>query len=293
MKTTILSFSFVLIFTASSLAQVLSSSSGDVSIISGPGISRIPAGYAVQFDVRQQYGGFDALSKELKSYLAGSTQLYARQEAGEYKYRLGNFATETEAVLLKKQLRSKTRYKDSWVTYDAGGMPVLPVDPGQSTASGLASYEYVAAKSPTAVSGPKAYAIQLGAYEVKPGASDFQSISNLGVIYSVKEGNLFKARLGAYESKEAAGKVIAKVHKSYPKAYIIVDPNAVPLLNQKSLATPVAYEKAGSTGAYTVKKGDTLFSISQKTGVPVFRLREINQLAPDAPIRVGQVIRLQ
>lgn len=291
MKTTILALFLALAFTVTGGAQVLTNS-GDAYVISGPGYARVPAGYAVQFEVAEQHKGFGTFTKQLKQFISTSTLLYARQEEGAYKYRLGNFQTEEEAVLLKKQVRAKTRYNDAWVVYDAGGMPALPVAEGTAATAAPSSYEYLAARSPSAA-GPTAYAIQLGAYEVRPGPGDFSAIAKLGVVYAVKEGRWYKARLGGYATKDAATAALKEVHKSYPKAYVIEDPNAASLVGQDKTAAPAAYEQAGSSGTYTVKKGDTLFSIAQKAGMPVYRLRELNQLAPGAVINPGQVLRIR
>ncbi len=286
MKTTILSFFIVLLSFVSGLAQVLSSSAS-AYVISGPGISRVPAGYGVQFEVLEQHKGFDVFAKELKGFISASTQLYAREEAGSYKYRLGNFATEGEAALLKKQLRLKTRYKDAWVVYDAGGMPALPDAQGSPS-----SYEYLAPRSPSAAPTAKVFSIQLGAYEVRPGPGDFSSISRLGAIYAVREGKWYKARLGPYPTKDAATKALREVHKHYPKAYVIEDAHAASLPGSSS-AAPAATQKAGGANTYTVKDGDTLYSIARKAGATVYRLRELNQLQPGEKIRPGQVLRLQ
>ncbi len=44
---------------------------------------------------------------------------------------------------------------------------------------------------------------------------------------------------------------------------------------------------------YAVKKGDTLYSIAKKAGITVAELRELNELAKDAPLRLGMKLRVQ
>lgn len=54
---------------------------------------------------------------------------------------------------------------------------------------------------------------------------------------------------------------------------------------------PVSAPASGGGRSYTVKKGDTLFGISKKTGVKVARLMSANGLSSDM-IRVGQSLRI-
>lgn len=43
---------------------------------------------------------------------------------------------------------------------------------------------------------------------------------------------------------------------------------------------------------YSVRKGDTLYSIARRNGMSVGELRDLNDLRPDEPIRVGQKLRI-
>ncbi len=52
-----------------------------------------------------------------------------------------------------------------------------------------------------------------------------------------------------------------------------------------------AIAAAPATNRYTVRRGDTLFGISRRTGVPVTKLCQINRIKANHTLRVGQRIR--
>ena len=56
---------------------------------------------------------------------------------------------------------------------------------------------------------------------------------------------------------------------------------------------PAATGRRGSRSTYTVKRGDTLGSIAQKTGVDVERLQELNAQLDAQAINPGQKIKLR
>ncbi len=61
---------------------------------------------------------------------------------------------------------------------------------------------------------------------------------------------------------------------------------------EKGSETP-SQEDVASTKTYTVREGDTLFSISRKFGVKQERLKELNRELKSNSVRLGQVLRLQ
>ncbi|HRN35360.1 MAG TPA: LysM domain-containing protein, partial [Flavobacteriales bacterium] len=49
---------------------------------------------------------------------------------------------------------------------------------------------------------------------------------------------------------------------------------------------------AQATG-YRVRRGDTLYAISRRTGVPVSRLCKLNRISANNTLRVGQYLKLR
>ena len=64
-------------------------------------------------------------------------------------------------------------------------------------------------------------------------------------------------------------------------------------IKMEKVSTSVINETpVDETRYHTVKAGETLYSISRITGVPVPRLKELNNL-PDAAIKLGQRLLLR
>ncbi|TAE28601.1 MAG: LysM peptidoglycan-binding domain-containing protein [Candidatus Kapaibacterium sp.] len=61
---------------------------------------------------------------------------------------------------------------------------------------------------------------------------------------------------------------------------------------EKGSETP-SQEDAASQKTYTVREGDTLFSISRKFGIKQERLKELNKELESNTVRLGQILRLQ
>lgn len=89
--------------------------------------------------------------------------------------------------------------------------------------------------------------------------------------------------------------IIQKVGVSKSGVKTISSTSSNELDDQRTETTKHAASNDGATvtndGNYEVKKGETLFRISEKTGVSVDRLKEINGLRTDV-IRPGQTLRL-
>lgn len=60
-----------------------------------------------------------------------------------------------------------------------------------------------------------------------------------------------------------------------------------------TLAQAKAQNEAGKAGSYTVQRGDTLWSISQKTGMSVEELKKLNGLTDARALRAGMVIKVK
>ncbi len=69
-------------------------------------------------------------------------------------------------------------------------------------------------------------------------------------------------------------------------------PNPTPPPQQPTPAPPSPQPPPQQTVFHRVERGDTLFSISRRYGIPVAEIKRMNQLASDQ-IQVGQVLRIQ
>ncbi|MFO7708618.1 MAG: LysM peptidoglycan-binding domain-containing protein [Desulfobacterales bacterium] len=61
----------------------------------------------------------------------------------------------------------------------------------------------------------------------------------------------------------------------------------------KPPATAAKIEKSSAAKVYLVQKGDTLYSISRKHGVPVEQILKLNRISANDPIRPGQKLTLE
>jgi len=97
-------------------------------------------------------------------------------------------------------------------------------------------------------------------------------------------------RTGRLEETPAAPSPLAE-DSTAPKV-VTASPD---IQEKKALGKPPAPDKAADTDPlfHTVQKGETLWRISQKYGVTVDRLRQLNNLAPDADIYSGTKIRVR
>ncbi|MCC6840460.1 MAG: peptidoglycan DD-metalloendopeptidase family protein [Flavobacteriales bacterium] len=74
----------------------------------------------------------------------------------------------------------------------------------------------------------------------------------------------------------------------------VFDLEAGKLRSNSFLVTPKAFQVPASGPArYRVRKGDTLYAISRRSGVPVARLCKINRIKASSTLRVGQSLRLR
>lgn len=97
-------------------------------------------------------------------------------------------------------------------------------------------------------------------------------------------------RTGRLEETPAAPQPLAE-DSTTPKV-VTANPD---IQDKKALGKPFATDKTADTDQlfHTVQKGETLWRISQKYGVTVDRLRELNKLPPDADIYSGTKIRVR
>jgi LysM repeat protein len=79
------------------------------------------------------------------------------------------------------------------------------------------------------------------------------------------------------------------------KALGIVVPKPAPQAPKPAptLAQAKAKAEAGKPGSYTVQSGDTLWSISQKTGMSVEELKKLNGLTDARALKAGMVIKVK
>ncbi len=135
---------------------------------------------------------------------------------------------------------------------DLGAAPsVTPSKPKKST-------------SPPAAKG-EAFAIQLAANPEDFSASKlrrYSEFTSLGNLYTVREGNLYKLRLGAYPTREQADAVLAQISPSVKDAFVVretqVNPEALvtepPLTPSLAVKSPTAYSTTSSMPTPTPQK---------------------------------------
>ncbi len=121
---------------------------------------------------------------------------------------------------------------------NASNKPPKPTKPQKPTAPPSAKGE--------------AFAVQLASHSEDFSASRlrrFSEFTSLGNLYTVREGSLYKLRLGAYPSREQADAVLAQITPLIKDAFVVretqVNPdllvNEPPLASVKSVKSPMAY----------------------------------------------------
>lgn len=99
------------------------------------------------------------------------------------------------------------------------------------------------------------------------------------IVGSVKKGNVLTIVSGSGKwAKIAYGKTVGYVHTDY-------------LTNIKTTVT-TGNVKGAVVNVYTVKKGDTLYSVSTKNGVSVATIKSLNKMKTNT-IKIGQKLKLK
>jgi LysM repeat protein len=99
-------------------------------------------------------------------------------------------------------------------------------------------------------------------------------------------------RVGRLEEMPKTAAVAAPPSAQGATRVVTVNPD---IQEKKALEKPSAAVRTGETAQlfHTVEKGETLWRISQKYDTTVDRLRQLNNLAPDADIYQGSKIRVR
>lgn len=68
------------------------------------------------------------------------------------------------------------------------------------------------------------YSVQMASVSKAPSADAFNSLSDLGQVYTVNQGNAYKVRMGVYQTRAEAERAQAELKKrGYPGAFIVTD----------------------------------------------------------------------
>ena len=108
------------------------------------------------------------------------------------------------------------------------------------------------------------------------------------VVHVVQRGeNLFRIalRYGTTPQAIAAANGITNVHRIYAGQRLVIPGRAT-----APITPPSPTSSSGQT--YTVRRGDTLFSIARRYGVSLWALVQVNGIRNPAFIYVGQVLRI-
>jgi LysM repeat protein len=96
------------------------------------------------------------------------------------------------------------------------------------------------------------------------------------------------------------GVALLLVVKSYTREDTAAAPSATEQAKERDLGTTKKTKKSKTKSGdklpknvYTVKLGDTLGSISEKTGIPIATLQELNPKLDPQTLRSGQKVKLR
>lgn len=147
------------------------------------------------------------------------------------------------------------------------------------------------------------YALELFTTDSPPSIYTTRRLASLdGVVYFEKDGNIYRVRIGFFNTLYEATEALARVQVAYPAARVIQEagrfvnadmhPSALPGRQD----TPKANE-SGSRAArpvyHTVKEGEALYGIARQYDVSVDQLRELNNLEKGEVILPFQRLRIQ
>ncbi|MCB0639342.1 MAG: carboxypeptidase regulatory-like domain-containing protein [Lewinella sp.] len=144
-----------------------------------PAEPQIPSGYAVQVAALGQ------LNLEPFSNLESVGDVYAVEEGGRYKVRVGVFASRQQAEQALQSAKSRG-YRDAFIVQEAGsgsGQSTTPTNPPATSSGG--------------------YKVQLGAYS-NPQNFDQSRAASLGTIESRRKGSLTLMLVGGISTLDAA-----------------------------------------------------------------------------------------
>lgn len=113
-------------------------------------------------------------------------------------------------------------------------------------------------------------------------------------VYTVKKGDTLSSVAASNGTTVAALKQTNKLNSTTIRVgQKLIIPGATPVSSKQVAAAPVASAPKTQGGAYTVKAGDTLSRIAQRTGVSVDNLMAINGINNPGQLQVGQVLSLE
>jgi murein DD-endopeptidase MepM/ murein hydrolase activator NlpD len=118
-----------------------------------------------------------------------------------------------------------------------------------------------------------------------------ETLDVLATKFGVPQSQILSSNQLASASQVSPGRVLV-----IPHLVGIAPGQQVPQTTTVALATPagapLAAKPQAGGGTYTVLTGDTLYSISQKTGTTADTLIALNNLAGQSQLRTGQVLKL-
>jgi LysM repeat protein len=118
-----------------------------------------------------------------------------------------------------------------------------------------------------------------GQYKIKPGDTLFTIAKRYGLSVAAlkKANNLHSERI-------FTGQTLRIPHRGE----IEIFPQKKSFPNEKN--QPIAYSRRYSDGTYVVQRGDSLFSIAKKFGIPFSELQAINNISNPRNLQIGQTL---
>jgi len=113
----------------------------------------------------------------------------------------------------------------------------------------------------------RGYSVQLASVGKQPDMGEFSSLSNLGRVYSVSNGNGYKIRLGVFATRAEADRAAAGAKSYYPGAFVVSDNGTLSSGSSSSVSsggytppptsttTTNTTSTSGSSGTYKVQLG--------------------------------------
>ncbi len=280
--------------------------------------------------------------KRLQKYISNPARLEVRilpQEKGEslHRYAIGPFDTEEEAGEFQRGLirnwkeysyqrnfppirqvaGNPTEFSETEIVrtnrltrdYDrnitASGQPPVGNDiPGLTNrSSGATTSQSYGESFPYTQKNQNLYAIELYTTDSPPSIYTTRRLAGLnGVTYFEKDGNIYRVRIGFFNTLYEATEALAKVRVAYPAARVIQEAGHFVNADMHPSARPARPDtssgKEFGAGAarpvyHTVKEGETLYSIARQYEVSVGQIQELNNLERGEVILPFQRLRIQ